>query len=531
MSSRGTELHPAEELIAGPGGIAEPPPVAVTEVAGRFSFRGTLRERAARGTLVNSAFMVGMAGVNLVRALVLARFLTREDYGVIGLLVIALGTILWLKQIGIADKYIQQDELDQEAAFQKAFTFELLVTLAFVVVCAAVLPLISIAYGAHQIVAPGLVMLVAFVAAVFQTPMWIFYRRLEFARQRLLQAVEPVVGLVASVALAIAGAGYWAMVVGITLGVMASAAVATASSPYRLRLRFDRTTFQDYLGFSWPIFVASGSALVIAQAAILTSRWDLGIAATGVIALATTISNYSERVDEIVTGTLYPAICAIKDQTALLYESFVKSNRLALMWAVPFGIALTLFGPDLVRFGIGERWEPAITVLQIYGVVAALNHIGFNWQAYLQAQNNTRPIAVANAGAAIVYLAFGVPLILLFGLPGFAYSTAVLAICLLVFRAHYLRRIFDGFNFLTHCVRAFLPTIPAAAVVLAARLLEPTSRTFPIALAELVGYTLVTIAATWYFESPLLREAFGYLRGQRSQEAPGVSSATGVSLT
>ena len=517
MSSRETELHPAEGLIVAPAGIAEPPP-AVTEVRGRFRFHGSLRERAARGTLVNSAFMVAMAGVNLVRALVLAHFLTRGDYGVIGLLVIALGTILWLKQVGIADKYIQQDEHDQEAAFQKAFTFELLITVAFVLVSAASLPLMAIAYGAHQIVLPGLVMLVAFVAAVFQTPMWIFYRRLEYARQRLLQAIEPIVGLAVSVALAVAGAGYWAMVIGITVGVMASAAAATASSPYRLRLRFDRTTFRDYLGFSWPIFVASGSALVIAQAAILTSRWHLGLAATGVVALATTISNYSERVDDIVTGTLYPAICAVKDQSALLYESFVKSNRLALMWAVPFGIALTLFAPDLVQFGLGDRWQPAIGVLQVYGVVAAVNHLGFNWQAYLQAQGNTRPIAVATAGTAVAYLLAGVPLILLFGLPGFAYSTAVLAACLLAFRAYYLRRIFDGSSFLAHCVRAFLPTIPAAVVVLVARALEPSGRTFPIAVAELVGYAVVTIAATWYFESPLLREAFGYLGRRRSPD-------------
>ena len=36
----------------------------------------------------------------------------------------SLGTLVWLKQVGIGDKYIQQDEGDQERAFQKAFTLE-----------------------------------------------------------------------------------------------------------------------------------------------------------------------------------------------------------------------------------------------------------------------------------------------------------------------------------------------------------------------------------------------------------------------
>ena len=34
----------------------------------------------------------------------------------------------------------------------------------------------------------------------------------------------------------------------------------------------------------------------------------------------------------------------------------MKSNRLALMWGVPFGVGLTLFAADLVEFGIGEEW-------------------------------------------------------------------------------------------------------------------------------------------------------------------------------
>ena len=47
------------------------------------------------------------------------------EYGVWGILVAALGTLLWLKQVGIGDKYVQQEDDDQELAFQQAFTLEL----------------------------------------------------------------------------------------------------------------------------------------------------------------------------------------------------------------------------------------------------------------------------------------------------------------------------------------------------------------------------------------------------------------------
>jgi O-antigen/teichoic acid export membrane protein len=250
------------------------------------------------------------------------------------------------------------------------------------------------------------------------------------------------------------------------------------------------------------------------QTAVIVANRNLGLAATGVIALAATITSFADRVDGLVTGTLYPAICAVKDNMDLLYESFVKSNRLALMWAVPFGVGLTLFCADIVNFGLGRRWEPAIAVLQVYGVAAALNHVGFNWTAYFRARDETRPIAIANVAALIAFLIVGVPLILRFGLVGFAVGIAVQGLVQLAFRAYYMQRLFRGFGFVRHAARAFLPTLPAAGVVLALRALEPGGRSLELALGELALYVGVTAAATWYFEGALLREAVGYVFGR-----------------
>lgn len=49
-----------------------------------------------------------------------------------------------------------------------------------------------------------------------------------------------------------------------------------------------------------------------------------------------------------------------------MFESFVKSNRLALMWGAPFGVGLSLFA-DLVDHGIGDEWKPAVGLLQAFG--------------------------------------------------------------------------------------------------------------------------------------------------------------------
>src|ERR1019366_8613925 len=98
-----------------------------------------------------------------------------------------------------------------------------------------------------------------------------------------------------------------------------------------------------------------------------------------------------------------------------------------LMWGVPFGVAVSLFGADLIDLVIGRRWHAAILLLEVYGVVAALNHVGFNWTAYFRAIGRTRPIAVVTAAATAIFALVGIPLLIAFGYRGFALGVAAQA--------------------------------------------------------------------------------------------------------
>jgi len=107
----------------------------------------------------------------------------------------------------ISDKYIQQDEPDQEAAFQKAFTLELLVSTAFFVVLIFALPVYGVVYGHAAIIIPGIVAAASVPLSAFEAPSWIPYRRMQFVRERTLSSVDPVVSLVVTVGLGVAGLG------------------------------------------------------------------------------------------------------------------------------------------------------------------------------------------------------------------------------------------------------------------------------------------------------------------------------------
>jgi O-antigen/teichoic acid export membrane protein len=175
-----------------------------------------------------------------------------------------------------------------------------------------------------------------------------------------------------------------------------------------------------------------------------------------------------------------------------------------------------LFAPDLVDHVLGRKWEPAVGLLQAYGLVSAFSHVGFNWDAFFRARGDTRPIAAVSTFSTLVFLAVAIPLLALEGLTGFAVGMAVYGLSAVIGRTYYLVRIFDGFRMARHAARALLPVVPAAALVLVARLVEPGERGGTTALGEFVAYVIVTVLATAVAERDLLREIFGYLRRVRT---------------
>src|SRR3954451_21915700 len=107
----------------------------------RFTLRGrTLRAHAARGTLVNSSFLIALTSLGFLKGFALAGFLQRSDYGIWGVMIVTLNLVTRLQEAVIGDRYIQQDEEDQEAAFQKAFSLSVGLAAICVVAALIILP-------------------------------------------------------------------------------------------------------------------------------------------------------------------------------------------------------------------------------------------------------------------------------------------------------------------------------------------------------------------------------------------------------
>jgi O-antigen/teichoic acid export membrane protein len=490
--------------VSGPGGG-----VARERRLGRGA---QIRRLAGRGAMVNGLFQLSLAVFSGLRGLAAALFVSSRDYGLWGLVGLALWAAVTLRYVGVNDKYVQQDDDDQEAAFQRAFTLELAVTGVAVAVLLALLPVVAVITGHWALVPPGVALALSLPAGALQFPVWAHYRQMDFRRLRTLQATEPLVGSVVTIVAAAAGAGYWCFVAGAVSGAWAGALVAMRRSPYRLAWRFDRGALRDYVAFSGPIAIASLSALAVFGVIYLAGIGPLGLAGLGAFTLAGNLLSFTDRADAIVTEAIYPGLCAVRDQTDVLREAFLKSNRLALMWAVPFGTAVSLFAGDLVHHVLGERWVGAIGLLEVMGVVTAVHHVGFNWHAFYRARGDTRPIAVSAVVVAAVVIASAVPLMYAEGTSGLGYAFLAGEAVGLIVRAGYLRRMFPGLGMAAHMARSLLPTAVVAAGVVGARSLESGMRTPAQAAGELACFVAGAVVLTWFAERPLLREALSYAR-------------------
>ena len=87
------------------------------------------------------------------------------------------------------------------------------------------------------------------------------------------------------------------------------------------------------------------------QGAVIVGNATLRARRAGGDGIAQGFAFFADRVDQVIRQTVYPAICAVADRRDLLFETFVKTNQLAVMWGVPFGIGLALFAarPDHLR--------------------------------------------------------------------------------------------------------------------------------------------------------------------------------------
>lgn len=469
--------------------------------------RDELGRRTVRGVAINATFLLIVEAVALAQGLIVARLLGPEEVGLYGIVSITATTLIALKRVGIDEAFVQQEEQDQEQEFQRAFTLELGLACVFALLIAVAAPIVAAVYDEERLLWLTLAVAYLPIAFALQAPLWIFFRRMDFMRQRSLQAVVPLTTFAVTVPLVIAGVGVWSLVIGAFAGNVASAVLAIWLSPYRLGIRFDRGALKRYFAFSWPVFVVTACGLLMAQGQIFAFDLEGGLEATGFVALAVALTRYADRADTVISPAIYPAVCAVRDQTATLERLFTAAARASALWSLMFGALFVLFAPDLVHFVLGDEWNGAVPLLQGLAASGALYYLGFSWIAFARGLNRPRPPALESVAALIVFATVAIPLLFASGTTAYVLAMIGSSLVVLAIRAYFVRRLLPGVRIGRLAARAAWPVAAAGASAAALRLaLWGGDRDAVQAAAELLLFAAVYAGATWATERDLIRD-------------------------
>jgi len=474
---------------------------------------GDLRRRTVRGAAITAVFIVGIDAIVAVQGLVVTRLLGPETIGLYGLVAVTVTTILTLKRVGIDEAFVQHQTDDPEAEFQYAFSLELALSVALALVIVLLAPILAAAYDEPELF--GLTLASAYLPVAFAllAPLWIFFRRMDYAKQRALQVIQPVVSIAVTLPLAATGFGVWSLVVGPAAGYLAAVIVSLRVSPYRLALRFDRDVARRYVRFSGWVLVALLASMAVAQGQVIAFKVHGGLVAAGYITLAATVTRYVDRADQIVTATIYPAIVVIRGRAESLQELFEKSNRVTLLWVLPFTCGIVLFAPDLVEFVLGSAWGPARVLLQGLAVAGLLQHLGFNWFAFYRAHGDPRPPAIEALTGAVAFGVLAIVGLAVWGTDGFVWGRIAAVAIALVVRWRFIRELLPQARLLPLVRPAAVPLVGAAAAVLAVRVvLWGGARTLGQAIAEVLVFAGVYLAGAVWRERPLVFELLRAVR-------------------
>jgi O-antigen/teichoic acid export membrane protein len=485
----------------------------------------SLRRQAFVAVGSNAALSLIGDLVRLVTMMIMARLLTPADYGTFALVS---SLTLWISAAGFenfAPNLLRRQGAGAELATY--LLFGLLLQTSLLVLGVAIAGIRYFGFGLRLVAALLALSLLAFPLKVpSDIEVQLLQREFSWKRLRLVQVGTLMLGSLAAITLAAAGAGPFALVVPALIEPLPLACLLAASRrPGRLRL--DRPLLRDLQAFGWPMVGASQAWGMRGAVGSWAVGIVLGAADLGLLSRAGSLSNLVlGRFAGQVAYALLPILAAAQGdpQRRLRVGNLLLR---AIVWSqLPLAVALALLTAPLVHLLYGDRWVALVPLVPFASALALGHGMLTLFVPLLIASGATGDRLKGDA----LHLAFALLALAALPLGLIAYllaQTAAVALvsivfALLVHRRGWIDRRGVREALLPAALAALVAALPAAWIVSS---VAETAGALLAATAFLVLYAL-TIRL---ISTPLLDELLGVLPGASYlRRAVFISVASGV---
>jgi lipopolysaccharide exporter len=465
--------------------------------------------------------------VSFASMLVLVRFVDPKAFGLVALAFTALFIFSTLQDSGMGAALVHQRGDDLDVATATVFVFSAMTGVALYAAGFFAAPYIARAFHDHELTNVLRVLAILIPLRSLSTvPSALLEKAVEFRPRTVSDLAAACVQAAVSIALAVLGAGVWALVIGQVAGGAVSAAVLWMLTPERPQpRRASRASARGLLRYGR--YITAGNLLNIASTSVdnvMVARL-LGATLLGFYSVAYRITELPVLViGSIVGRVMFPIYSILRDDVATVRRAYLQNLQRAALLTLPVSVGMAAAGRPLVRVLLGDRWIPSVSALQILAVFAVVRTLigpaGELFKGMGKPQYNivTGAIFVPTAIPLLWVLAeakgtFGAALAILISAGVTAVVTYVLVYRLIALTPAML-------------VRELMPfLLTAAAVAGAIKLTVALTRHYEpavsLGLAIVVG-AVAFVAGTTLFARPIVAEMWSALRGPRDPAADSV---------
>lgn len=312
--------------------------------------------------------------IGIASTLVLARLLMPDDFGVVAMASIVVGLSSMLLDLGVNVALIRNTQATSEH-YHSAWTLRLLQALVVAALLVAVSP-VAADYFSDSRVSPVLVLMAVnvVISGLENIGIVAFQKEMQFGREFRYLLINRIFGLVCTIGLAFALRSYWALVIATTCTVVFGVVHSYLAHP--LRPRWCTAKLRELFSVSqWMLVQNIGGYLDNNLHKLLVGRRD-DTATMGAYSVAADVAAMpSTELLQPVNRVLFPAFVAVKHDLDELKRTFLLALGLQTMIALPAAAFMAILADVLVPVLLGDRWVPAVPLLQVLALSSACQAI------------------------------------------------------------------------------------------------------------------------------------------------------------
>ena len=324
----------------------------------------SLKNKTVKGTLWSTLERFSVQGIMFVVMIIMARVLSPEDYGLVGMITIFIAVSQSLIDSGFSQALIRKQDRT-ETDNSTVFYFNIAVGGALYAILYLCAPLISDFYGEPQLTpitrAIGLSIVFNSLSVVQRALLTV---RLDFKTQAKATLIGAVVSGAAGVTMAYTGFGVWAIVTQQVVNLALVTLFLWVFSHWKPICSYSWKSFRELFSF--------GSKL-LASGLLDTLYRNMYLIVIGKVFKASDLGYYtrahqfSDFASSNITGIFqrvsYPVLCTIQDDDTRLADVYRRLLKVSAFVIFPLLMGLAAVARPLVITFLTEKWLSAATLL------------------------------------------------------------------------------------------------------------------------------------------------------------------------